>query len=72
MKKFKDAEKVGLRSKETGKLIAIYPHSIRSTDKETIKAVRDWYYQTSCEAEDKLLSSYVDVLTDEEIKSRNL
>lgn len=72
MKRFKDAEKVGLRSRETGKLIAIYPYSIRPTDKETIKAVRDWYYQTSCAAEDRLLTSYVDVLTEEEIKSRNL
>lgn len=72
MKKFKGAKKVGLRSKETGKLIAVYPHNIKSTDKDTDKAVRDWYYQTSCEAEDELLYSYVDILTDEEIKSRNL
>ena len=72
MKKFEGAKKVGLRSKETGKLIAVYPHNLKSTDQETDKAVRDWYYQTSCAAEDELLYSYVDVLTDEEIKSRNL
>ncbi|MDR7871080.1 MAG: hypothetical protein RIN55_09490 [Tissierellaceae bacterium] len=72
MKKFKDAKKVGLRSKETGELIAIYPHNIRPTDQETEKAVKDWYYQTSCGAEDELLYSYVDVVTDDEIKLRNL
>lgn len=72
MKKFEGAKKVGLRSKESGKLIAVYPHNLKSTDKEIEKAVRDWYYQTSCEAEDELLSSYVDVLTEAEIKSRNL
>lgn len=72
MKKFKNAKKVGLRSKETGELIIVYPHKIKPTDRETEKAVRDWYYQTSCEAEDQLLKAYVDVLTEEEIKSRNL
>ncbi|MFY9214432.1 MAG: hypothetical protein ACOXZT_06395 [Tissierellaceae bacterium] len=70
MRKFKYGQKIGLRSKETGKIIAIYPHSLRETDEETEKAVRDWYYQTSCEAEDELLTSYVDVVTEDEIKSR--
>ncbi len=72
MKKFKDGEKVGLRSKGTGKLIAVYPHNIKQTDKDTEKAVRDWYYQTSCAAEEELRLAYVDVVTEEEIKSRNL
>lgn len=72
MNKFEGAKKVGLRSKESGKLIAVYPHSLKSTDKEMEKAVRDWYYQTSCQAEDELLSAFVDLVTEEEMKSRNL
>lgn len=71
MSRFKDAKKVGLRSKESGKLIAVYPHNLRNTDRETEKAVRNWYYQTSCEGQELLLSAYVDVVTDEEIKSMN-
>lgn len=72
MNKFEGAKKVGLRSKTSGKLIAVYPHNIKETEEDTVKAVRDWYYQTSCAAEDELLSAYVDSLTEDEIKSKNL
>ena len=72
MSKFIGANKVGLRSRENGKLIVIYPHNIRETDKETEKAVRNWYYQISCDAEKSLHSAYVDIVTEEEIKARNL
>lgn len=72
MNKFDGTKKVGLRSKESGKLIAVYPHNTRETDQDTDKAVRDWYYQTRCSAEEELRSAYVDVVTEEEIKSRNL
>ena len=72
MSKFIGANKVGLRSKESGKLIVVYPHNLRGTDQETEKAVLNWYYQTSCDAEERLHSAYVDIVTDEEIKSRNL
>ncbi len=72
MSKFVGANKVGLRSKENGKLIAIYPHNLRSTDQETEKAVRNWYYQTNCGVEEKLCYAYVDIVTEEEIESRNL
>ena len=72
MIKFEDAKKIGLRAKGTNKIIAIYPDELKGTNKEIEKTVRDWYYQQSCGAEDDLLSAFVDVLTDEEIKSRNL
>lgn len=72
MGKFAGANKVGLRSKESGKLIAIYPHNLRGTDQETEKAVRDWYYQTSCDVDEILSYAYVDIVTEEEIKSRSL
>ncbi len=68
--KFESAEKIGLRDKETNKLLVVYPYKVEGTDTEINKIVRDWYYQQSCAAEDQLLTAYVDVLTDYEIKSR--
>ncbi|WP_094606277.1 hypothetical protein SPSIL_035340 [Sporomusa silvacetica DSM 10669] len=70
MGKFENAEKVGLRDKATKKLIAVYPFMAEGSDAEIEKIVRDWYYQQSCQAEDQLLTAYVDVLTEYEIKSR--
>lgn len=63
---------VGLRSKESNKLISVYPDKLKGSDEEIEKTVKDWHYKQSCEAEDDLASSFVDALTDEEIKSRNL
>ncbi len=71
MDKFKNAEKVGLRDKETKKIIGVYPNKVEGTDEEITKIVKDWYYQLSCESENKLLTSYVDILTESEIKERN-
>jgi hypothetical protein len=70
MGNFENAEKLGLRDKESNKLLAVYPYKAEGTDAEINKIVRDWYYQQSCAAEDQLLTAYVDVLTDYEIKSR--
>lgn len=72
MGKFEDAKKVGLRAKLSNKIIAVYPEEFKGSDEEIEKTVKDWYYQQSCGAEDELLESFVDVLTEEEIKSRNL
>ena len=72
MGRFEKAEFIGIRAKETNKIIAIYPDKVQGTDEEIEKTVQDWYYQQSCSAEDELLLSYVDVLTEDEIKSRNL
>lgn len=71
MGKFNGAKMVGLRNKETGELIAVYPYSIKDSDEETEKAVKDWYYTTSCEAEEELRNAYVDLVTEEELKSVN-
>ena len=70
MGKFESAEKLGLRYKDTNKILAIYPYQAEGTDAEINKIVRDWYYQQSCAAEDQLLTAYVDILTEHEIKSR--
>ncbi|SEW36265.1 hypothetical protein [[Clostridium] fimetarium] len=68
MGKFNGVEKLGLRNKETGKLIAVYPNKAEGTDEEISKTVKDWYYKKNCSAEDELLSAYVDLLTEHELK----
>jgi hypothetical protein len=70
MGKFEKAEKIGLRDKVSKKLIDVYPFKATGSDAEIEKVVRDWYYKQSCAAEDQLLTSFVDVLTEQEIKSR--
>jgi hypothetical protein len=70
MNKFANAEKIGLRDKASRKLIAVYPFQVTGSEAEIEKAVRDWYYKQSCQAEDQLLTAFVDVLTEHEIKSR--
>ena len=69
MGKFANAEKVRLRNKETQKLIAVYPFKAEGTDDEISETVRDWFYKQSCAAEDRLLTAYVDVLTEAELKA---
>jgi len=70
MDKFSGAEMIGLRDNETKKIIAVYPFKAEGTDEEITKIVRDWYYNQSCGAEDRLLNTFVDVLTESEIQSR--
>lgn len=69
MSKFEGAEKIGLRNKETEKLVAVYPYKPVGTDAEISKAVMDWYYKQNCSAEEELRNAYVDLLTENEIKS---
>jgi hypothetical protein len=69
MQKFEDAKKVGLRDRETKKIIAVYPHKPEGTDEEIEKAVKDWHYQKYCAAEEELRNAYVDVLTEDELKT---
>lgn len=69
MGKFESIEKIGLRDKDTKKLIAVYPQKAEGTDSEIEKKVKDWYYTTSCSAEDILLNAYVDAVTENELKS---
>ena len=70
MGRFTNAEKIGLRDKVSKRLIAVYPFKAEGSDAEIEKTVRDWYYKQNCQAEDQLLTAYVDVLTEPEIKSR--
>lgn len=70
MDKFARAEKLGIRDKDTQKVLAVYPYKAEGTDAEINTIIRDWYYQQYCSAEDQLLTAYVDILTEQEIKAR--
>ncbi|SCP95613.1 hypothetical protein [Anaerobium acetethylicum] len=69
MGRLEDAKKVGLREKETERLIAVYPYEAGGTDAEIEKAVSDWYYEQYCSAEEELRNAYVDALTEEELNA---
>ncbi len=66
--RFDDA-RVGLRNKETGKLIAIYPEKVTGNLNDVKKEVFDWYYKTSCSAETEMRNCIVDDLNSNELKS---
>lgn len=70
MGKFENASAIGLRNKETDKLIAVYPFKAEGSDEVITKKVTDWYYMQDCSAEEELKNAYVDVLTEAEAKSR--
>ena len=61
--------KVGLRSKITNELVAVYPYSINGSPKEVEKKVFDWYYAQGCANENELPNLFVDTVTDGELKS---
>lgn len=68
MGKFEGAKMIGLRNKETEKLIAVYPDKLEGTDAEIEEAVKSWYSQQSSDAEEKMKNAVVDALSDYEIK----
>ncbi len=69
MGRFENADRIGLRDKQTGKLIAVYPEKLSGTDEEIENKVKFWYYQQSCSAENVLEHSRVDTLNETELKN---
>ncbi len=67
MSRLSGAEKVGIRDRETGKLVAVYPHKPEGSDSEIEDKVKFWFYQQNCSAEDQLRKSFVDVVAREEL-----
>jgi len=63
-----EGQNVGLREKDTDKIIAVYPEVVNGTDQEINKTVRDWFYKQACANEDILRTAYVDVIEDVEMK----
>lgn len=69
MGKFENAEKIGVRNKKTDELLAVYPDKVEGSDEEITRKVTDWYYTTSCSAEEELRTAYVDTVSAEELES---
>ena len=61
--------KVGLRQKQTNKLVVLFPETVQGNQKEIEKKVVDWYYKQSCSAEDELRDLFVDVATEHDLKT---
>jgi len=69
LKRFHGTVQVGIREKETNKLIAAYPDAIEGEDNDIEDKVMFWYYQQSCSAEERMKNYFVDVLTEKELKA---
>jgi hypothetical protein len=69
MKHFNGVARVGLRDKDTQRIIAVYPDVVQGTDSDIEDKVKFWFYQQSCGAEDEMRNYFVDTLTDQELKS---
>lgn len=69
MSKYQNALNIGLREKETGKPVALFPKKAEGTDAEIEEIVKFWFYQQSCSAEEELKNLLVDILTVQEAES---
>ncbi len=68
MRKLEGVPRIGLKDKDTKKVIAVYPQKAEGTDAQIEKSVKDWYYTTSCSAEDVLTNAFVDKISKDELK----
>ena len=69
MNKFTQNIKLGIKDKESDKLIAIYPHPVENSSNETRHKVLDWYYKQDCSTSENIENYYVDTITETEFKS---
>lgn len=58
---------VGLRTKKTHEIIAVYPHQVDALNQETEKLVKDWYYVQGCANEETLRHCFVDIIRENEL-----
>lgn len=72
MGRLNDAEKIGLRDRQSKKVVAVYPYKAEGSDKEIEEKVKFWFYQQSCSAEDQLKELFVDVIKNEENNNMGL
>ena len=71
MGKFDGVQQLGIRDKETGKLVAVYAGELEGDDKAKARKALDWYYMKDCTTSEHIEEFYVDNLTDKELKSDN-
>jgi len=69
MGKFDGAQQLGIREKETGKLVAVYTGEITGDDRTKAKKALDWYYMKDCSTSEHIEDYFVDNLTERELKS---
>jgi hypothetical protein len=67
MKEEKEKSIVGLIDIKTHHIIAVYPERIDSLNDETRKMVKNWYYMKGCANEERLINSYVDILSESDL-----
>lgn len=68
MKHFEGTANLGLREKDSNKLVAVYPYPVQGDVTDIQDKVFFWYYQQSCSAENDLDNLYIDQLNDNELK----
>lgn len=67
MKEIVSKATVGLRSKKTHEIVAVYPHMVDGLTQEVEKKVKDWYYVQGCGNEEVLAHCFVDILRENEL-----
>lgn len=67
MSETKEKSLVAIIDIKTRNIIAVYPERIESLNDETRKMVKDWYYMKGCANEERLINSYVDIITDNDL-----
>ena len=58
---------VGLRTKKTHEIVAVYPHLVDGLNQEVEKKVKDWYYTQDCDREEILAHCFVDIIRENEL-----
>lgn len=69
IKKYNANQHVGIKDKETGKIMAVYPHEVQENTKEFQNKVLDWYYKQGCSTSEYIENYYVDTVTEEQFKA---
>lgn len=69
MGKFDGVKQLGIRDKETGKLVAVYTGELGGDDNAKARKALDWYYMKDCSTSEHIEEFYADNLTDNELKS---
>jgi hypothetical protein len=68
MSKFHGIINLGIKDKETYKILAVYPQKLDADKVDAEKTVLDWYYRQDCGTSENIENVYVDILTEREVK----
>jgi hypothetical protein len=65
--KFDAFGRVGVRERDTGELLRVYPNTVSGPDKEIENCVLQWFAQSNSKAKHPAEDYYVDTLTPMEL-----